>query len=67
MCRVILFDHLDTGAAVSGDLLDVGPFHQAQTDVSMPQAVGGSLPALAVEPEVLLFQDRLEKLALPFG
>jgi hypothetical protein len=49
MCRVILFDHLDTGAVVFRDLVDVGPFHQAQTDVCMPQAVGGSRPAFAVD------------------
>jgi len=32
----------------------------------MPQAVGGSRPAFGVEPEILLIQNRLEKLALPF-
>ena len=32
--------------------------------VCMPQAVGGSRPAFAVEPEILLIQNRLEKFAL---
>ena len=64
--RVILLNHLDTGAAVFGDLVDVGTFHQAQTDVRMPQAVGRSRPAVAVEPEIFLVQNRLEELALPF-
>ena len=35
--RVILLDHLDAGAAVFGDLVDVGTSHQAQTDVCVPQ------------------------------
>ncbi len=63
---VVFLDHLDAGAAVFGDLVDVGAFHQAQTDVRVPQAVGRSRPAFAVEPEIFLVQNRLEKLALPF-
>src|SRR5271157_442851 len=66
MRRVILLDHLDAGAAVFGDLVDVGAFHQAQADIRVPQAGGCSRPAFTIEPEVFLFQDRVEKLALPF-
>lgn len=36
---VIFFDHLDAGAAVFGDLVDVGAFHQAETYICVPQAV----------------------------
>ena len=38
--RAIFLDHLDAGAAVLRDLADIGPFHQAQTDVCVPQAIG---------------------------
>ena len=66
MRRIVFLDHLDAGAAVFGDLVDVGTFHQAQTDVRMPQTVSRSRPAFAVESQIFLVQDRLEKLALPF-
>src|SRR5260370_41863517 len=66
MRSVIFLDHLDAGAAVFGDLVDVGPFHQAQTDVGMTQAVGRTRPAFAVEPEIFFVKNGLEKLALPF-
>jgi hypothetical protein len=36
---VVFLDHLETGAAVLGDLVDVGALHQAQADVCMPQTV----------------------------
>jgi hypothetical protein len=64
--HLIFLDHLDAGTAVFGDLVDVGPFHKAQTDVSVPQAVSRSRPSFTIDPEILLVQDRLEKLALPF-
>ncbi len=40
--RVIFFDHLDAGAAVFGDLVDVGTFHQAQTYICVPEADPGT-------------------------
>ena len=64
--RVIFLDHLDAGAAVLGDLVDVGALHQAQADVGMAQAVGRPGPAVAVNPEIFFLQDRLELLPLPF-
>src|SRR6266849_4711486 len=63
---VVFLDHLDAGAAVFGDLVDVGTFHQAQTYIRVPEAVGRSGSAFTVQSEVLLVEDRLEKLALPF-
>ena len=63
--RVIFLDHLDADAAVPGDLVDVGPFHQAQADVCVAQAVSRPRPAFTIEPEIFFVQDRLEKLALP--
>ena len=46
---VVFLDHLDAGPAVFGDLIDVGPFHQAHTDVGVPQAVGRAAVAVTVE------------------
>ena len=66
MGGVVLLDHLDTGAAVFGDLVDVGTFHQAETYIRVPEAVGRSGSAFTVQSEVLLVEDRLEELALPF-
>src|SRR5208282_3593105 len=62
---VVFFDHFDAGAAVFGDLVDVGALHQAETYICVPEAIGCSRQALTVEPEVLLLEDCLEKLALP--
>ena len=65
MRRVVLLDHLDAGAAVLGDLVDVGTFHQAQADVCMPQAVRRARSAFAVDAKLFLVEDGFEKLALP--
>jgi hypothetical protein len=63
--RVIFLDHLDAGAAVFGDLVDVGTFHQAETYICVPQTVSRSRSAFTIEPEIFLVQDRGEQLALP--
>ncbi len=65
MRRVIFLDHFDAGAAVLGDLVDVGTLHKAQADVCMPQAVRRTRSAFAVEPKIFLIEDGFEKLALP--
>ncbi|MEA3011603.1 MAG: hypothetical protein QOD42_148, partial [Sphingomonadales bacterium] len=57
-----VFDHLDAGAAVFGDLVDVGALHQAEADV--PQAVEGSALAFAIGLQSELVQERIEQLAL---
>ena len=46
-------------------MVDIGTFHQAQTDICVPEAVGRSRPALAVDPEIFLVEDGLEKTAAP--
>ena len=33
---VVLFDHLDTGPTILGDLIDIGPLDQAQRDIGVP-------------------------------
>src|ERR1700680_2667206 len=45
---VVFLDHLDAGAAVFRDLVNVGAFQQAQADVGVPQAVGRAGLSLAV-------------------
>ena len=63
---IVFLDHLDAGAAVLGDLVDVRPFHQAQADIGVAQAVGRAGLAFAVDLEIFFLQDRVEQLALPF-
>jgi len=63
--RVVFLDHFDAGAAVLGNLVDVGTLHKAQADVCMPQAGRRTRSAFAVEPKIFLIEDGFEKLALP--
>ena len=67
MRRVVFLDHLDAGAAVLGDLVDVGALHQPQANVCMPQTVGCTGSSFAVETKLLFGEDSFEKLALPLG
>jgi hypothetical protein len=64
--RIVFLNHLDAGAAVFGDLVDVRTFQQAPTNVCVPQAVSPARSAIAVNAEIFLVQNRLEKFALPF-
>src|SRR3546814_11246890 len=66
MPSVIFLDHLDTGAAVLGDLIDVRAFEQAKADVSMPQTVAGAGMTTAVEFQVQLVENRVHQLARRF-
>ena len=57
--RIEFLDHLDAGAAVLGDLVDVGTLYQPHTDVGVAQAVSRArllvaitLPNPAVAPSV---------------
>jgi hypothetical protein len=49
--RIIFLNHLDAGAAVFGDLVDVGGFHQTETDVGVPETEGRPGPAFTIESE----------------
>jgi hypothetical protein len=60
MRRVVLLDHLDAGAAVLGNLIDVRAFHQAHADVGVSQALGGARFALSIKFEVRSFEQRVE-------
>jgi hypothetical protein len=53
---VVFFDHLDAGAAVLRDLVDVCTFE----DICMPQAVRCALITVAIDLLVFFFQDRIE-------
>jgi hypothetical protein len=39
MQGIVLFDHLDAGAAVFGDLVNVRPFHKAEADVGVAKGI----------------------------
>ena len=64
---VVFLDHLDAGAAVLGDLVDICTLHQAQADIGMAQTVRGTRAALTVNAQVFLVKDGLEKFTLPLG
>ena len=60
-------DHLDAGAAVLGDSVDVGTLHHTQADVCMPQTVRGPRLALSVDTKFFLVENSFRELALPLG
>lgn len=49
MRSVEFLDHLDAGPAIFSDLIDVCPLHQPQAYICVPEAVGRSRIAVAVE------------------
>jgi hypothetical protein len=59
-------DHLDAGAAVLRDLVNVRAFHEAQADIGVAQAVSRAGLPLAVLLQSLFFEDRVEELPLEF-
>ena len=62
MDGIVLFDHLNAGAAVFGDLVNVGPFHQAHADIGVTQAVGRAGFAVAVGLEIGAVETVVEQL-----
>ena len=62
---VVFLDHLDAGAAVLRDLINVRAFHETQADVSVPQAVGRAGLSLTIFLEAFFVQDGVEE--LPVG
>jgi hypothetical protein len=65
--RVIFLDHLDAGAAIFCNLLDLGTLHQAQTNIGVPQAVGRSRPSFATGSEAFLVSIILNSSRCHFG
>jgi len=62
---IVLLDHLDTGPAILRDLIDIRPFHQAQADIGVTQAVGGTGLPVAIEFQLLFHQQLVEHLRVP--
>ena len=65
MGGVVFLDHLDTGAAVLRDLINVRAFHETQADVGVPQAIGRAGLSLTIFLEAFFVQDGVEE--LPVG
>jgi len=57
---VEFLDHLDGGAAVLGDLVDVGAFHQPQADIGMPQRMGRPPLTFPVELHLEFIEHGIE-------
>ena len=64
--RIVFLDHLDAGAAVFRNLVDVCPLHQPETDIGVPQAVAGARVALAVVLHSEFVEERVEEFPLNF-
>src|ERR1039458_3396046 len=62
--RVVFLDHLNAGAAVLRNLINVRAFHQTQADVGVPQAVGRAGLSFTVFLEVFFVQDGVEELTV---
>ena len=61
MHGIELFDHLDTGPAVIGDLKVIRALHQAERDVAVPQAIGRPTPTVAIKLQVQFVKDVVEQ------
>lgn len=57
-------DHLHAGAAVLGDLVDVGAFHQPHADIGLTEAFEGAALPFSVELQLLLVEDGVEQFAM---
>jgi hypothetical protein len=64
---VVFLDHLDAGAAVLRDLINVCAYHKTQADVGVPQAVGRSGLSFPVFLDAFFAQDGVEELPGVFG
>src|ERR1700691_4808901 len=64
---VVFLDHLDAGAAVLRDLINVRAFHETQADVGVPQAVGRAGLSFTVLLQIFLVKDGVEKLPVGLG
>ncbi len=60
--RIVFFDHLDTGAAILGDLIDISAFEQAKTNIAVAQAICRARFAIAVEFQIVVGEDVVEHL-----
>ncbi len=64
---IVFLDHLDAGAAIARDSVDVRAFHQAETDVSVAKRIDRSRLAVAIELEIGLVENAVEELHVIAG
>ena len=57
---VIVVDHLDARPALVRDLVYFPAFHEAHADVGVSEAICGASPAIAINLQPLLTEDRVE-------
>ena len=57
---VVFLNHLHACTTVLSDLIDVGPFEQAQANVCVAQAIGSSRPTVAVGAELFFLKNCIE-------
>lgn len=63
MPPVIFLDHLDTGPAVLGDLINISAVEQSKADIGMPQTVTGADMSISVEFQIELVKDGVHQFA----
>ena len=67
MRGIVFLNHLDAGAAILGNLVDVGTFHQTQADVGVPEAISRAALSLAVELKGFFLKNVVEQHMLVVG
>jgi len=67
MTCIELFDHFDARAAILGDLVYVGAFHEPEANISMAKGIRRSGIAVAVLLKALLLQDVIEDRSVVAG
>jgi hypothetical protein len=60
MSCIIFLNHLHARPTVLGDLIDIGPFEQAQANVSVAQTVSSSRPTVAVGAKLFFLKKCVE-------
>ena len=58
--RIELLNHFDGSPAVLGNLVDVGTFKQAQTNIGVAQTIRSSRPTVAVSAELFFVKNCVE-------
>ena len=61
MRRVEFLNHFDAGAAILGDLVDVGSLHQPHTDIGVTQAICCPRFIVSVTLELCALQNAVEE------
>jgi hypothetical protein len=60
MRRVKFLDHLNTGTAVFGELVDVGPFHEPHRYIGVSEAIGRPGITFPVRFQILFVEDSVQ-------